>query len=162
MDFRRETDSNPEDNCNHYNRMKLRRHAKETKMPVAKFNARHLGTSEEEGLSMSEAQFRGLPSNMEVAVGAAVILIHNLAVEHGLLNGTQGFIRDIIYDSRIGPNNETPAAAMPSCIVVEFPEYVGPAFFDKKKFPERQRWVPLEPREVAKDDDRSVRRFNIR
>ena len=161
MDFRRETENNPEDNCNYFNRMKLRRHAKETDVPVAKFDAVHVGISSEEGKNLSESLFRGLPGTMEVALGAVVILIHNLAVEHGLLNGTQGTIKDIIFDTRVGPNHDDARLAMPRVIVVDFPNYVGPAFFDERYHPDKRHWVPLEPREVAKDDNRSIRRLQF-
>ena len=43
MDLRKDTDKNPEDNCNYYNRMQLRRHAKENDKPVVHFLATHEG-----------------------------------------------------------------------------------------------------------------------
>ena len=55
MDFRRDTETNPEDNCNFFNRMRLRRHATEHKKQVAEFKAWHQGISEEAGAQIDES-----------------------------------------------------------------------------------------------------------
>ena len=159
MDFRRETTDNPENNCNYFNRMRLRRHARENKIPIAKFDALHVGIDQDQGLSLDEQFFRGLPAAVEIAEGALIILLHNLAVEHGLLNGTQGVVKKIVYDTASGPLHEDEAQRMPRSIVIDFPQYVGPIYYDAKKFPERRTWVPIEPREVSKDDNASVKRI---
>ena len=47
--------------------MRLRRHAKNNGVPVAKFDAIHEGVSEENGAEIDEAAFKGLQSFLEVA-----------------------------------------------------------------------------------------------
>ena len=89
---------------------------------------------------MPEQNFNGLANELEVAVGARVILISNLAVEHGLMNGTQGTILRIIFREGYHPNHEEPEKRHPEVIVVDFPKYAGPRFYDE---PERATWVPL-------------------
>ena len=159
MDFRRETTENPENNCTFFNRMKLRRHALENNVPVARFDASHTGIDQSDGMQLEDIHFRGLCPTMEICEGARIILIHNLSVEHGLLNGTQGAVRMIIYDTVQGPSNPNEAMRMPRAIVVDFPKYVGPPFFDTTKFPDRATWIPIEPREMFKDDDASISRI---
>ena len=66
-------------------------------MPVIRFEAIHEGVEQGEGLLLGDSSFRGLPASLELAVEARVILIMNLAVELGLMNGSQGVINAIIY-----------------------------------------------------------------
>ena len=135
MDFRRDTDINPEGNCNYYNRMRLRQHAKNKGVPVARFPATHAGVSEEDGMKLDDALFKGLEKNMEIAEDARVILTHNLIPGQGLMNGTQGNVKRIVNDTAAGPSAEEPVERMPRHLVVDFPQYVGPAFYDE---PERR------------------------
>ena len=153
MDFRRDTDTNPEGNCNYYNRMRLRQHAKAKGVPVARFQATHAGVSEEDGMKLDDSSFKGLEKWMEIAEDARVILTHNLFPEQGLMNGTQGNVKRIIYDTSAGPSADEIVDRMPRHLVVDFPQYVGPAFYDE---PERRTWVPVEPREIAKEDNAGI------
>ena len=66
-------------------------------MPVIAFDAVHEGISHDEGLAAEETDFRGLSARLELAVGAPVLLLHNLAVEHGLINGSQGKVVEIVF-----------------------------------------------------------------
>ena len=103
---------------------------------------------------MADEKFMGLPKRLELAVGAPVLLLHNLAVEHGLVNGSQGIVRDIIYEADHNPNHARVACRMPSSIIVDFPKYTGPAFLDDAP----STWVPLMPRtRETGDDDGSSR-----
>ena len=158
MDFRRDTDTNPEDNCNYFNRMRLRRHAKEHNKDVAQFSAYHKGISEEKGAQIDEGQFKGLAKTLEIAEDARVILTHNLMPEQGLMNGTQGSVKKIVYNHKEGPNAADIPTCMPSYVVVDFPQYVGPPFYDE---PERRTWVPLEPREIRQEDNAGVSRVQF-
>ena len=99
MDFRRATDNNPEDNCEFYNKGYLRNMARTKNVPVIRFDALHEGVSQIEGLKIGEEAFQGLASTLEIAENARVILFHNLAVQHGLMNGTQGQIEQIVYET---------------------------------------------------------------
>ena len=53
-----------------------------------------------------------------IAVGAPVLLTHNLSVEMGLVNGSQGVVKDILY---LNTKNK-----IVDCILVDFPSYIGP------------------------------------
>ena len=76
MDFRRSTESNPENNCEFFNSIRLRAFAHETKTKVTRFNSIHVGVSQEAGQKLEDSDFRGLPVTLELAVGARVILFH--------------------------------------------------------------------------------------
>ena len=72
MDFRRTTETNPEHNCDFFNRMRLRRLAQETQTSVARFVAVHGGIDQREGLRLDSSVFSGLSADLEIAEGAAV------------------------------------------------------------------------------------------
>ena len=69
-----------------------------------------------------------------LAVGAKVMLLWNINLAHGLVNGSNGEIIDFIYI-----DNEK-APQLPFAIIIKFPEYTGPPFFSE---PGREKWVPL-------------------
>ena len=155
MEFRRTTEGNPEHNCDFFNRMKLRRLAQETNTSVARFVAVHEGIPHSDGLRLDAAVFSGLPADLELAEGALVIIILNLAVEHGLMNGTHGIVTKIVYTGRKNPLCQDPRDALPDCVVVDCPQYVGPPFFAEPAF---RTWIPLLPRTISADYDSSVTR----
>ena len=130
MDFRRITETNPEDNCDFYNQQRLRCAAKETKRPVIAFDAVHENCTQRAGLALDDDRFMNLPKRLELCVGAPVLLTHNLAPQHGLMNGSQGTIEEIQYPKGGHPNHERPDMCMPCSIIINFPDYVGPAFFE--------------------------------
>ena len=96
MDFRRGTHANPEDNCEYHNRMLVRSLARENKTPVVAIDAVHEGIPQAEGAKLDDAVFNGLAKRLELAEEARVLVIHNLKVEHGLMNGTQGVVKAIV------------------------------------------------------------------
>ena len=77
------------------------------------------------------------------------------------MNGTQGAVKIIVYDHKDGPNAVHLKDRMPLHIVVDFPQFVGPPYYDTEQYPERRTWVPLEPREIRKEDDASVTRVQF-
>jgi len=161
MDFRKDTDANPEDNCNYFNRIRLRRHAEEHVKDIASFEAYHKGISQEEGAKLDEEKFKGLAQTLELAEDARVILTHNLVPEQGLMNGTQGSVKKIVYDHKQGPGAHNLEDRMPKYIVVDFPQYVGTPFYDTEDYPERRTWVPLEPREIRQEGNEGVSRVQF-
>ena len=80
MDFRRETNANPENNCMYYNRMQVRSLAKSNKRPVIAIEAQHEGISQDQGLKLDEEKSNQLQPIIEIADEARVLLIHNLHV----------------------------------------------------------------------------------
>ena len=77
---------------------------------------------------------RKLVDKLYLAVGAKVMLLWNINLAHGLVNGSNGEIIDFIYI-----DNEK-APQLPFAIIIKFPEYTGPPFFSE---PGREKWVPL-------------------
>ena len=71
-------------------------HAK--KIPIVRIDAQHEGIDQSDGMAMPEETFNGLLAALEVAEEARVILTSNLAVEHGLMNGTQGILKRIVFN----------------------------------------------------------------
>ena len=92
---------------------------------------------------MSDELFSALPRNLELAVGALVLLLHNLAVEHRLMNGSQGKVVDIVFSPGDHPNHDRVASRLPCAVIVDFPGYSGPPFFSE---PSRRTGVILRPR----------------
>ena len=130
MEQRRQTDANPDNNCERYNRAKLVHNAREHKVPIARFDAQHHGVSHEEGMAMDDQMFSGFAKTLELSEHARVLITTNLSVDHGLMNGTQGVVKQFIYlAGSEGPNATENSQRMPISIVVGCPKYDGPAFF---------------------------------
>ena len=138
--------------------MELRTLAREKKTPVARFAALHEDIPQDEVLKLDDDVFRGLPSTLELGEDAPVILMSNLAIEHGLMNGTQGIVKEIIYAEAAGPNADNALSRMPLAVIIDFPKYVGPAFWNTDTHPERRTWVPLLPATRESEEHRDLRR----
>ena len=81
---------------------------------------RTMGVDDEEGLAIDDVCFQQLPTHLELAEGARIILTHNLAVGHGRMNGTQGTVHEIVYESPEGPNDVLLSRRRPIVIVCCF------------------------------------------
>jgi ATP-dependent DNA helicase PIF1 len=83
--------------------------------------ARHEGV----GASNDGADdYGGLEQHVRLAVGARVMLRKNEWTDLGLYNGALGWVRAILYDLGAHPSR----GDLPTAIVVEFDQYLGPAF----------------------------------
>ena len=129
--------------------------AQKDNLPVIRIDAIHTGTTQEEGKKMGEERFNGLAAQVELIEEARVILIHNLAVEYGLMNGTQGVVKQIIFETGHHPNHVNANMRMPHTIVVDFPKYAGPRFYDDH---ERATWEPNQPGERDADGSEGITR----
>ena len=80
-----------------------------------------------------------LPTKNAQCVGVRVMLLHNFLVEHGLINGAVGYVRDIRYEHKDGPNHKTEDGLHNAYYVVEFPDSTLPTSlvqgFDSKHVP---------------------------
>ena len=74
------------------------------------------------------------------------MLLWNVSLDTGLVNGSTGTILDFIY----APGVVSPSP--PTHIVIDFPDYRGPAFYDD---PARRTWVPLAPQMFEWDDSKN-------
>ena len=102
--------------------MKLRSFARSQQVPICSFQALHEGISQEKGLELDSLHFNNMPSEMEVCVGARILLIANLAIEHELMNRTQGTIEEIVYFGDANPNHESIESRMPHIIIINCPK----------------------------------------
>ena len=72
----------------------------------------------------------GLKSEIDISIGAKVMLRTNLWTQKGLVNGAIGVVKRIVYEENHRPPNEQPIA-----IFVSFPSYTGPKFDDSDSVP---------------------------
>ena len=66
------------------------------------------------------------------------MLRRNLATNKGLVNGSVGFVKDIVYNDADDPSS----FLMPRSIIVDFESYTGPPYFTEEG---RENWIPLIP-----------------
>ena len=111
-------------------------------------------------MQAGDATFMGLTRRLEVAIGAIILLIVNLAVDSGLMNGSQGNTIEIVFAKGHHPNHDDPAKHMPSVIIIEFKQYIGPPFFSDQS---KAKWVPIRPvtRNTTDDSHMSRRQFRL-
>lgn len=107
-----------------YNKFYLSRN----RLAVAVIDANHNNATARQG---SEDQAQGLARQIHLSIGCRVMLRKNLAVARGLVNGSLGTVRDIIFK----PGERQPS--LPHTIMIEFDKFVGPYLTD--------RWFPLRP-----------------
>ena len=161
MDFRRETVQNPENNATYYNRKKLYRHGLKHKIPVARFEAQHQGAEQDVALKMDDADFVNLPSVLELAIDVPVIVILNLVIGLGIMNGTRGIVKDILFEKPDGPLSRDQVDRMPHTVLVDCPKYTGPSFFNEHEYPEKRTWVPFRPQTRTSERDGNVQRIQF-
>jgi ATP-dependent exoDNAse (exonuclease V) alpha subunit len=99
-----------------YNHRRLR----DCKQPILKIRSRHTGRGAE-GANDDEAD--GLDPELCICLGASVMLTDNIWVENGLVNGSMGTVRDIVWNK-----GQDPTKDMPTAIMVEVDDYEGPKF----------------------------------
>ncbi|XP_012153209.2 ATP-dependent DNA helicase PIF1-like [Megachile rotundata] len=85
----------------------------QTRMTVALIEAKNVPRD-------AEAADCGFPNTLQISVGSKVILIYNLSVRHGLANGSQGIVKDIIYK----PGTKSPDD-IPCMVLVQFQNLTG-------------------------------------
>ncbi len=71
--------------------------------------------------------FGGLANSIHLSVGCNLTLSMNTWIKQGLVNGSFGKVKDIIFPKIF--NQES----MPEAIIVHFPKYIGPQLFDNGK-----------------------------
>ena len=116
--------------CNEYNFQKL----KNICNPITRLEAVN---HPKRIRNVNEENFSGLTNNIFLCIGARIMLTSNLWTEKGLVNGANGYIRDILYFS------DTEIPNLPSAIFIEFDNYSGPKFFTDTD--SRKNWIPINP-----------------
>ena len=104
--------------------------------------------------ALSSSKAHGLPSQVWLARECHVTITTNLWKEAGLTNGANGVIKFIVYEGNTRP------PALPSLVIVQVPQYIGPSYKNLDKcvpiVPIRREWykgktlcwremVPLKP-----------------
>ena len=102
--------------------------------------------------------FGGLVNELELSEGARVLSTSNVWVSAGIMNGTAGTVRAIVYRRGDRPDHEDVRRRQPHVILVECPQFTGAPFFDESKYPERRQWVPFFPREAKEEHDNAITR----
>ncbi|XP_055329698.1 uncharacterized protein LOC129582250 [Paramacrobiotus metropolitanus] len=105
------------------------------RMPVAKIKAKHNNQTAARG---NDQQAMGLESALYLSRGSRVMLKRNLWTDKGLVNGSLGFVREIIYAPGTSPDD-----AMPLAVLVEFDKYKGPTFANNcvPICPQTSEWI---------------------
>ena len=89
--------------------------------------------------SFDSTYARKLENELFLCVDAKVMLLHNLKQESNLVNGSVGYVKEIVYEDGQGPPR------LPLYVVVDFGDfYTGVNFFEKDG-PEKKNWVPIKP-----------------
>lgn len=94
-------------------------------LAVAVIDAEHNNTT---ALHGGEQNTYGLARTLKLSIGSRIMLRRNLFVERGLVNGSIGTVRKIIYKAGERP------PALPAVILIEFERFQGP-FFSDRLFP---------------------------
>jgi ATP-dependent exoDNAse (exonuclease V) alpha subunit len=107
----------------------------ELDVPIALVEAGTTGHS-----NLCENCFRGLEKQLFLAVVAKVFVTQNLCSKAGLVNGSNGIVKDIVYEEG------ATAPKLPKFVWVDFGEiYKGSSFFPNDKDGARKGWVPIAP-----------------
>ncbi|XP_034240282.1 uncharacterized protein LOC117644774 [Thrips palmi] len=112
-------------------------------VPVLKIPAKHNNKHAALGKS-SDAD--GLEKEIYLAKGCKVMLRHNLWVEKGLVNGTIGYVHDILFDENTNASN-----GMPAVIMCTFPSYTGPSLIPGENV------VPIRTMSASWTDDQNTK-----
>ena len=124
------------------NGRKLAQMAEDEQKIVHRIQAEH---SSKSARKLGSTAFDGLRGVINLVRGCKVMLTRNIAYLYGLANGTRGKLVGVVY----GPGG---IGTFPEAIVVEVPEYCGPAFY-----PGEPKWVPILPMTSCKEGTRLTR-----
>jgi hypothetical protein len=133
----------------HRNGTKLAEMAKKDQKLVHRIHALH--SKHKNVKKMSAAAFDGLRAVVNLVRGCKITVTRNVAYRWGLANGTRGTLVGVVYGSG-------GVGTFPEAIVVDVPEYCGPAFYgpdDPSSL--TRRWVPLLPMTSMKEGTRMTR-----
>jgi hypothetical protein len=86
---------------------------------AAIFNADHPNPNKH-SLRAGSEDAGGLERQLALCVNAKVMLTQNILVDHGLVNGSIGYVKSIVYAPHTAPPQ------LPQVVLVKFPSYTGP------------------------------------
>ena len=126
--------------------------AKQKQQKVFRIQAVESDSKGGRALASSE-QFSGLKSTIHLTPAARVMLVSNLWIEAGLINGALGTVKDIVFDEK-----EQGQDALPKYVMVEFDSYSGPQLFDDI---EKRNWVPIKPISRQHNHNKKLQRIAV-
>ena len=127
---------NDNESVDNYNLEKL----VEINQPICVLSAQNSNNNAKRG---NFNDFGGLANSIHLSVGCNVTLTSNTWIKKGLVNGSFGTIKDIIF-----PINYD-KSSLPVAIIVQFPKYVGPQFFVNDL--EKINWIPINAKSIYCD-----------
>jgi len=113
--------------CDQHNCEQLRDLAE----PICCLNAVH---DSQASASKSSEACRRLSKTLFLSYRSKILLLWNVALQLGLVNGSTGTVIDFMY------REGEAAPSLPYAVIIDFPEYSGPPFFSSDG---REKWVPL-------------------
>ena len=126
------------------NGKRLAHKAQDEKLLVHRIHACH--SAHKAAKRQPSSAFDGLRSIINLVRGCKVMITRNIAYKYGLANGTRGSLVGVVYSAG------APVGTFPEVLVVEVPEYCGPAFY-----PSEPKWVPILPKVSVKEGTRQTR-----
>ena len=118
--------------------------AQDEKLLIHRIHARH--STHKAAKRQPSSAFDGLRGVINLVRGCKVMLTRNIAYKYGLANGTRGKLVGVVYPAG------APVGSYPEALVVEVPEYCGPAFY-----PSEPKWVIILPKVSIKEGTRQTR-----
>ena len=114
------------DGADKMNLQLLRELARRTGVPIACFRSHYKKAEGCENMRvdlMEDGDFAyGLKGELQLCVGARVLLTKNEWVEAGLCNGALGVVKGFVWPAGGTPTSEDPRLKAPICVIVEFDE----------------------------------------
>ena len=80
---------------------------------------------------------RGLRNFIGIYKGVPILLLSNLHIAAGLVNGTRGIVQDVVFAEDSAEND------VPLFVVCEFPNYAEPVLPARENDPLKHKWVPI-------------------
>jgi len=110
--------------------------------PIIRVDSKNTGSQR----NATDDNTRKLLPTSYYAIDSKVMVTWNLNVKYGLVNGSTGTIKDILYHSR-NPLNIYTLNDQPYAIIVKINGYNGPQFFPED--PQKLNWLPLFPQTAS-------------
>ena len=76
-------------------------------------------------------KYSGLKSTVHITIGSRVMLTNNIWVRAGLINGAQGVVVDVVFQSQ---------DELPEYVLINFDDYKGPRIYPDE---DKKTWVPI-------------------
>ncbi|KAG6250636.1 hypothetical protein E4U23_001297, partial [Claviceps purpurea] len=91
---------------------------REVNVPVLLLRARH---SNPRHASISSKEFNDLTAELPLTIGARVMLTAKIWTEAGLVNGSRGYVVDVVWHADV----TDPRTTLPVYVLIYFPKYTG-------------------------------------